>query len=80
MHGLSGSPKQRIQILLEVRVFCMSLRFVNWIIDCTHCRSIHLTAIPATKNKAMVDALLSLVRHYCHTVTINRPCIRELQG
>ena len=31
-------------------------------------------------NKAMVDALLSRVRHYCHTVTINGPDIRELQG
>ena len=31
-------------------------------------------------NKAMVDALLSRVRHYCHTVTINGPDIREPQG
>src|SRR5579872_3126956 len=31
-------------------------------------------------NKAMVDALLSRVRHYCHTVTINGPSLRELQG
>jgi DNA replication protein DnaC len=31
-------------------------------------------------NKAMVDALLSRVRHYCHTVTINGPSIRDLRG
>jgi len=31
-------------------------------------------------NKAMVEALLSRVRHYCHTVTINGPSIREPQG
>ena len=31
-------------------------------------------------NKAMVDALLSRVRHYCHTVTINGPDIRDLRG
>jgi hypothetical protein len=24
-------------------------------------------------NKSMVDALLSRVRHYCHTLTINGP-------
>lgn len=31
-------------------------------------------------NKAMVEALLSRVRHYCHTVTIKGPSIRDLQG
>jgi DNA replication protein DnaC len=31
-------------------------------------------------NKAMVDALLSRVRHYCHTVTIKGPALREPQG
>ena len=31
-------------------------------------------------NKAMVDALLSRVRHYCHTVTIGGPSLREPQG
>jgi DNA replication protein DnaC len=31
-------------------------------------------------NKAMVEALLSRVRHYCHTVTIDGPSIREPQG
>ena len=31
-------------------------------------------------NKPMVEALLSRVRHYCHTVTINGPSIRELKG
>jgi DNA replication protein DnaC len=31
-------------------------------------------------NKAMVEALLSRVRHYCHTVTINGPSIRDLKG
>ena len=31
-------------------------------------------------NKAMVDALLSRVRHYCHTVTINGPSLRDPQG
>src|SRR5947208_2715393 len=31
-------------------------------------------------NKMMVDALLSRVRHYCHTVTINGPSLREPQG
>src|SRR3954452_8416251 len=30
-------------------------------------------------NKSMVDALLSRVRHYCHTVTIDGPSLRELQ-
>jgi len=28
----------------------------------------------------MVDALLSRVRHYCHTVSIDGPSLRELQG
>jgi hypothetical protein len=31
-------------------------------------------------NKPMVEALLSRVRHYCHTVTINGPSLREPQG
>jgi DNA replication protein DnaC len=31
-------------------------------------------------NKAMVEALLSRVRHYCHTVTIDGPSLREPQG
>jgi DNA replication protein DnaC len=31
-------------------------------------------------NKSMVDALLSRVRHYCHTLTINGPSLREPQG
>jgi len=31
-------------------------------------------------NKSMVDALRSRVRHYCHTVTIDGPSLRELQG
>jgi DNA replication protein DnaC len=31
-------------------------------------------------DKSMVDALLSRVRHYCHTVTINGPSLREPQG
>ena len=30
-------------------------------------------------NKAMVDALLSRVRHYCHTVTIDGPSLRDPQ-
>jgi len=31
-------------------------------------------------NKSMVDALLSRVRHNCHTVAIDGPSLRELQG
>lgn len=31
-------------------------------------------------NKAMVEALLSRVRHYCHTVRIDGPPLREPQG
>jgi DNA replication protein DnaC len=31
-------------------------------------------------NKAMVEALLSRVRHYCHTVTIDGPSLRDPQG
>lgn len=31
-------------------------------------------------NPAMVDALLSRVRHYCHTIPINGPALREPQG
>jgi DNA replication protein DnaC len=31
-------------------------------------------------NKAMVDALLSRLRHYCHTVTIKGPSLRAPQG
>jgi DNA replication protein DnaC len=31
-------------------------------------------------NKPMVDALLSRVRHYCHTVTIEGPSLRQPQG
>src|ERR1700674_1223286 len=31
-------------------------------------------------NKPMVDALLSRVRHYCHTVTIDGPSLRDPQG
>jgi hypothetical protein len=31
-------------------------------------------------NKSMVEALLSRVRHYCHTVNINGPSLRDPQG
>lgn len=31
-------------------------------------------------NKMMVDAMLSRVRHYCHTVRIEGPSLREPQG
>jgi DNA replication protein DnaC len=31
-------------------------------------------------NKPMVDALLSRVRHHCHTVNISGPSLREPQG
>ena len=31
-------------------------------------------------NRAMVDALLSRLRHYCHTVRINGPSLRDPQG
>lgn len=31
-------------------------------------------------NQAMVDALLSRLRHYCHTVPINGPSLRDPQG
>jgi DNA replication protein DnaC len=31
-------------------------------------------------NKAMVDALLSRLRHYCHTVTIKGPSLRDPTG
>ena len=31
-------------------------------------------------NRAMVEALLSRLRHYCHTVRINGPSLRGPQG
>ena len=31
-------------------------------------------------NKSMVEAVLSRVRHYCHTVTISGPSLRDPQG
>lgn len=31
-------------------------------------------------NRAMVDALLSRLRHYCHTIRIDGPSLREPQG
>ena len=31
-------------------------------------------------NPAMVDALLSRVRHYCHTIRIDGPSLRDPQG
>jgi DNA replication protein DnaC len=31
-------------------------------------------------NRPMVEALLSRLRHYCHTVRIDGPSLRELQG
>ena len=31
-------------------------------------------------NKSMVEALLSRVRHYCHTVTINGPSLQDLRS
>lgn len=31
-------------------------------------------------NKPMVEALLSRVRHYCHTVRIQGPSLRDPQG
>src|SRR5438034_164585 len=31
-------------------------------------------------NKPMVEALLSRLRHYCHTVNINGPSLKDLQG
>jgi DNA replication protein DnaC len=31
-------------------------------------------------SRPMVEALLSRLRHYCHTVAIDGPSLRELQG
>jgi IstB-like ATP binding protein len=31
-------------------------------------------------NRPMVEALLSRLRHYCHTVHINGPSLRDPQG
>ena len=31
-------------------------------------------------NRAMVDALLSRLRHFCHTVKVGGPPLREPQG
>ena len=31
-------------------------------------------------NRPMVEALLSRLRHYCHTVRIDGPSLRDLQG
>ena len=31
-------------------------------------------------NRAMVDALLSRLRHFCHTVKVDGPPLREPQG
>ena len=31
-------------------------------------------------NRPMVEALLSRIRHYCHTVHITGPSLREPQG
>jgi len=31
-------------------------------------------------SRPMVEALLSRLRHYCHTVTIDGPSLRDLQG
>ena len=31
-------------------------------------------------NKSMVEALLSRVRHYCHTVAINGPSLQDLRS
>ena len=31
-------------------------------------------------NRPMVEALLSRLRHYCHTVRIDGPSLREPQG
>jgi DNA replication protein DnaC len=31
-------------------------------------------------NRPMVEALLSRLRHYCHTVVIDGPPLREPQG
>jgi DNA replication protein DnaC len=31
-------------------------------------------------NRPMVEALLSRLRHYCHTVLIDGPSLREPQG
>ncbi len=31
-------------------------------------------------NPQMVDALLGRVRHFCHTVTIDGPSLRDPQG
>jgi DNA replication protein DnaC len=59
-------------------------------------RSIHIVGIrrplqPSTNlgydewpnflgNRPMVEALLSRLRHYCHTVLIDGPSLREPQG
>jgi DNA replication protein DnaC len=52
-----------------------------------HCHSTIITTNLAYEewhnflgNKSMVEALLSRVRHYCHTVTIDGPSLRDLQG
>lgn len=31
-------------------------------------------------NRPMVEALLSRLRHYCHSVRIDGPSLRDLQG
>ena len=31
-------------------------------------------------NRPMVEALLSRLRHFCHTVTIDGPSLRDPQG
>ena len=31
-------------------------------------------------NPTMVDAMLSRVRHYCHTIRIDGPSLRDPQG
>ena len=31
-------------------------------------------------NRAMVDALLSRLRHFCHTIKVEGPPLREPQG
>jgi len=62
-----GTPASCALVQLSVKIFAaLNLGYEEW--------------PNFLGNRPMVEALLSRLRHYCHTVRIDGPSLCELQG
>jgi DNA replication protein DnaC len=62
-----GTPASCALVQLSVKIFAaLNLEYEEW--------------PNFLGNRPMVEALLSRLRHFCHTVHINGPSLRDLQG